>query len=284
MVKISDLKTREPSPDLSKKDQSDGRQVTPNILNQDLYTVIRNMEIDALRSFKNQARQNFDQEALEELAKTIKEHGVRQPLTVIESASEPGVFEVLSGERRLRAAKLAGLTRVPCIVVDDALQAEEIALIENIQREDLHPIELGQAYFKLLKAGICHSQEEIAKKVGVKQSQVSEYIKYAKLPPEIVQQVVTHKLTRRAFLRNLLKTYTVEDMKLYVSAELHKQDSRYPKVPIHQRGSRNLLTLWSKDGLIKMNAAGFHEATEEEKELALKSLKEIIHELETSET
>jgi len=109
-----------------------------------------NISVDKLIPFKNQARKIFDEKSMLNLAKTIKEHGIRQPLTVIPSDIREGCYEVISGERRLRAAKSIGMEKVPCIIIHDMLKAEEIALIENIQREDLHPVELLKAFSNLL--------------------------------------------------------------------------------------------------------------------------------------
>ncbi len=109
------------------------------------------LNVENLKTYSKQARKCFDLEELNKLAETIREHGVRQPLSVIKT-EEPGIYQVISGERRLRAAKISGLEKVPCIILSDTAKVEEIAVIENIQRADLYPIELSNAYTSLLKS------------------------------------------------------------------------------------------------------------------------------------
>jgi len=276
MVKLTDIQSREPSENLR------GRRITPeaastpsiNILNEGLYEQIRKIEITKLVSFKNQARKHFNEEGIESLSQTIKEHGIRQPLTVIESVANPGSFEVVSGERRLRAAKAAGLSRVPCIIVHDEKKAEEIALIENVQREDLHPVELGQAYFQLIKSGICSNQEEVSQRIGVHKSQVSEYIKYANLPDSIKEKIIGANLTRRAFLRNILRTYSPSKMSELIEIEITRTEDGKAKIP-SRAAAKTLLTIYEYNGEIKVNASGYHDCDVKGKG----EIKEILEEL-----
>ena len=104
------------------------------------------INVENLIPFKNQARIYFDDKEIENLSESIKRHGIRQPLTIIPYEDNKGIFEVISGERRLKAAKIVGLNKVPCIIIHDRNIAQEIAIIENIHRQDLHPIELGLAF------------------------------------------------------------------------------------------------------------------------------------------
>lgn len=164
-----------------------------------------NISVDKLIPFKNQARKIFNEDGLATLAETIKEHGIRQPLTIIASDIKEGSYEVISGERRLRAAKMIGLKQVPCIIVHDIKKAEEIALIENIQRQDLHPIELMKAFQSLIDNKICASQVEIAKKVGMPRSSVVEIMGLGALSDEVHNALMAHKISSRDFLRLLIK-------------------------------------------------------------------------------
>ena len=98
------------------------------------------LRITKLIPFKYQVRLSFDKKSLRDLAKTIDEYGVRQPLTVIPSEERTGYYEIISGERRFRAAKLLNLFTLPCIIIYDKKRSKEIALIENLQRKNLHPL------------------------------------------------------------------------------------------------------------------------------------------------
>ena len=149
-----------------------------------------NLQTEKLIPFKNQARKFFNEDGINALAETIKEHGIRQPLTVLPSSTRPGYYEVVSGERRLRAAKLLSLAQVPCIIIQDELKAEEIAIIENVQREDLHPVELMRAFVSLLNNNICKTQLEIAKKVGMPRTAIAEIINLKVLSNEIQEFVI----------------------------------------------------------------------------------------------
>lgn len=163
-----------------------------------------NVKVDALLPFKNQARKTFDETGLEELARTIKEYGVRQPLSIIISAGSPGFYEVVSGERRLRAAKIAGLEKVPCILIKDENKAEEISIIENVQRQDLHPLELVTAYRSLLDKKICNSMQEVADKIGTSKSSVVEVMNLQNLPETTKALIVANNIKSRRLFRTLL--------------------------------------------------------------------------------
>ena len=139
-----------------------------------------------------QPRTNFDEAALESLAESIKTHGIVQPLLVRRQGEG---FELIAGERRWRAAKLAGLTRVPVLVKDIADQnLLEIALIENIQREDLNPIEDAQAYKRLIE-NVGLTQEALATRIGRDRSYITNYLRLLKLPPDLQQLVIEGRLS-----------------------------------------------------------------------------------------
>lgn len=144
--------------------------------------VIR-LDIDRILPGEHQPRKVFRDESLKELAESIKEKGVIQPVIVTRLGD--GTFKLIAGERRLRAARIAGLKKIPAIIKDLASRdALEIALIENIQREDLDPLETALA-FERLKNEFNLTQEEIAKKVGKDRASVANYLRLLSLPEEI---------------------------------------------------------------------------------------------------
>jgi ParB family chromosome partitioning protein len=145
------------------------------------------IEIEKVSAGRGQPRRKFDDGALEELASSIREKGILQPLLVTESG---GGFELIAGERRLRAAARAGLERVPVIVKRDVDPQElvELALIENIQREDLTPLEEARAYQRLMDE-YTYTQEETAKRVGKSRAAVANSVRLLGLPA-VVQELI----------------------------------------------------------------------------------------------
>ena len=153
------------------------------------------VEIDVHRIFPNryQPRQAFDEVGLQELAASIKSQGILQPISVREA--EDGRYELIAGERRWRAAQLAGLKRIPALVKETAdRDLVEQALVENLQRQDLNPIESAQAYQRLLK-DFHLSQEEIAKRVGKERSSVANHLRLLNLPGLIQEALRQERLT-----------------------------------------------------------------------------------------
>jgi ParB family chromosome partitioning protein len=140
-----------------------------------------------------QPRQHFDQEALKELSESIKVHGIIQPITVRKFSQNQ--YQLISGERRFQASKLAGLTKIPAYVrTADDQQMLEMALIENIQRENLNPIEISLSYQRLISE--CNlKQEELGDRVGKSRSTVTNYLRLLKLPPDIQIAMRDNKLT-----------------------------------------------------------------------------------------
>lgn len=146
--------------------------------------------IDKLVPGVYQPRKNFEKESLAELASSIRENGVIQPITV--RKRKEGGFEILAGERRWRASQMAGLHEVPAIIktLTDR-EALQLALIENIQREDLDPIEEAESYQRLIEE-FSLSQQEAAEKVGKERSSVANALRLLGLPPEI-REMLSHK-------------------------------------------------------------------------------------------
>lgn len=139
-----------------------------------------------------QPRKHFDDDKIQELADSIKLHGVFTPILVKRAVKG---YELITGERRLRASKLAGLKRIPAILMDfDDQQMMEIALLENIQREDLNAIEEAQGYEKLIKK-LGYKQEELAHRIGKSREHVANMLRLLKLPASVQQHVVNNELS-----------------------------------------------------------------------------------------
>ncbi len=160
-------------------------------------------EIDKIIPNQYQPRSHFDKESLKELADSIQEKGIIQPLVVVSNTD--GSYGLIAGERRFRASKLIGLEEVPVIVREVSGDDEllEIALIENVQRQDLNPIEEAQAYEKLIKV-FSYTQEEAAARVGKKRSTITNRLRLLQLPDFIQKDISEKRLTEghaRAILR-----------------------------------------------------------------------------------
>ena len=155
---------------------------------------IQYLPIEQIRPNPAQPRKIFEPEALRELAASIERYGILQPLTVRRSGGE---YELVAGERRLRAAKLAGCTEVPCIFlsVDDA-QSGMVALVENLQRRDLDYIEEAEGLQKLMQQYHL-SQEQAARRIGKSQSAVANKLRILRHPPSVLQALREHHLTER---------------------------------------------------------------------------------------
>ena len=150
------------------------------------------VKISDLRSNPYQPRQVFNEEALQELAASIKEHGVFQPIIIKKSIKG---YEIIAGERRVKASQMAGLTEIPAIVrnfSDEEMM--EIALLENLQRENLNPMEESRAYKKLIEA-LNITQEELAKKLGKSRSYITNMIGLQTLPDTVQNLISENKLT-----------------------------------------------------------------------------------------
>ena len=141
----------------------------------------------------NQPRQDFDEEELQNLADSIAEHGVVQPLTVRELGN--GYYQIIAGERRWRAARLAGLSQVPAVIIEaDEKKTMELALIENLQRQDLNPVEEALGY-QALMTDYGMTQEETAKRVGKSRPTVANALRLINLFPEVLELVRSGKLS-----------------------------------------------------------------------------------------
>ncbi len=151
-----------------------------------------------------QVRVHFDDSEIAALAHSIKEHGVLQPILVVQDGDR---YKVIAGERRLRASKLAGIERIPARVLSTNDKAtHEIALRENLDRVDLHPIEEGEGYVSLLEAEAYTSHDAIAKAFGKTKSRITECVGFTRLPDATKQELMRLNLKNRSLLRHLLNT------------------------------------------------------------------------------
>ncbi len=183
-------------PDLAQAQPSPTPAIQPNMESDKIsYADAQIQEIEVAKIVANpfQPRKVFEPNALKELADSRKEHGVIQPLVVTRT---PIGFEIVVGERRFRASQLAGLVKVPAIVKEAMVDQTklEVALIENIQRQELNPIEEGQAYERLMKT-FNMTQEQVAKKVGKSRPAIANTIRLLNLPAEIQRGIIEGKVT-----------------------------------------------------------------------------------------
>ena len=170
---------------------------------------VSKIKISLVDPKRDQPRKYFDKDALEQLSESIVENGLLQPILVREYGE--GRFQIIAGERRFRASKLAGLSEIPAIVLDkDDKNAAQIALIENIQREDLNPIEEALAY-KSLAEEYNMTQEELSKQVGKSRSAIANSIRLLDLPDEVLTLVASRELSA-GHARTLLGLNSRENM------------------------------------------------------------------------
>ena len=148
--------------------------------------------IDEIRPNTFQPRKDFDEEAINELAASIQEKGIIQPIVVRKNMN---AYEIIAGERRWRAAQRVGLTKIPVIIKDVSdREVLELALVENLQREDLNPIEEATAYGQLIEDfGLTH--EEISKKIGKERSTITNQLRLLKLPEEVREALIKGEIT-----------------------------------------------------------------------------------------
>lgn len=166
-----------------------------------------------------QPRRDFDEQALQELAASIKLHDIIQPLTV--SKLPGGKYQLIAGERRFRASKIAGLTDIPAYIrqANDS-QLLELALLENLQREDLNAVEIAISYKRMMEE-LGFTQEQVAERMGKERSTVTNYIRLLKLPPDIQLAIRNGSLTM-AHARALVSIDTI-DRQLFVFKEIQQK-------------------------------------------------------------
>lgn len=206
---------------------------------------IKNIKIIEIEPNINQARKKFNEEALNELAQSIKTYGIIQPIIV---EKKDGFYRIIAGERRWRAAKIAGLKEVPCIVRDeDEQRNKEISLIENIQRENLNPIEKAIGYKELID-NYNLKQQELADKLGISRTNVTNTLRILNLDKRVIELAIEGKLTEghcrsllaiedpdkqyEMALRIIEKGQTVRDIERSVQnkKKITKKNARYEAV------------------------------------------------------
>ena len=150
---------------------------------------VSRIKLSQIEAKSDQPRKYFDTDSLETLADSIAQHGVIQPIIVRKTLT--GFYQIIAGERRFRASKMAGLSEIPCIVIQaDELKTAQLSLIENIQREDLNPYEEAQAYASLMK-DFDLTQEEVSAQVGKSRSAISNTMRLLDLPDEVLELLKT---------------------------------------------------------------------------------------------
>src|SRR4026208_1500908 len=175
--------------------------------------------VDEIDINPKQPRRYFDEQGLNELASSIKSHDIIQPVTVSKMPS--GRYRLVSGERRLRASKLAGLKDIPAFIrKTDDQQLLELALLENLQREDLNAMEIALSYKRMMEE-LSHTQEEVAERMGKEKSTVANYIRLLKLPPDI-QVAVRKNNISMGHARAIINVDHV-DKQLYIFGEITKR-------------------------------------------------------------
>ena len=154
-----------------------------------------NLSLSEIMPNKYQPRKNFDEENLNDLANSIKERGVIQPIIVRKSNLENSKYEIIAGERRWLAAQKAGLNEIPVVVTDaDDLKSLEFAIVENVQRHDLNPLEEAQGYKRLIDE-FSYDQEKVSKFIGKSRSYISNSLRLLNLPKEVLNYVEQKKIT-----------------------------------------------------------------------------------------
>lgn len=173
-------------------DMDDTAPVSKNTSESAVKDGVLEIEIGLIDRNMNQPRKNFDEKALDELAQSIKEHGIIQPLILQKTGNR---YMIIAGERRFRAARLAGLKVVPAVIKEYSKQElSEVAIIENLQREDLNPIESAKAIDELIKE-FNLTQEEVADKIGKSRPAVANTLRLLTLPEQVIKYVETNKLS-----------------------------------------------------------------------------------------
>jgi len=216
-------------------DENSGREQVPRIDHR--------LPVESLRANPDQPRRTFSKEALDELAASVREKGIIQPLIVRPAPDASGQYQIVAGERRWRAAQLAGLHDVP-VIIRDYSDAEvlEVAIIENIQRSDLNAIDEGGAYRQLIER-FGHTQDQLAQALGKSRSHIANLMRLLTLPVDVQGMVITGALTpghARALIGHpeagkLARQIIDDKLSVREAEELARREASRPLRPRHQR-------------------------------------------------
>jgi ParB family transcriptional regulator, chromosome partitioning protein len=228
----------------------------PPVAQQQTNGNVNEISIDQIETNPFQPRQHFDQEALKELSESIKVHGIIQPITVRQLSRHQ--YQLISGERRFQASRLAGLKTMPAYIRSaNDQQMLEMALIENIQRENLNPIEVSLSYQRLITE--CSlKQEELGERVGKNRSTVTNYLRLLKLPPDIQIALRDNKISM-GHARAIINVDSA-DSQLYIFKKTLSEDLSVRKVEELAREVMNKSNTGEKESTKK-------ESTSESKEI-----------------
>mgnify|MGYP001419437176 FL=1 len=173
-----------------------GRGLSSLIGDSDIKTSKEKISISSIVPNKNQPRKLFEKDSLEELKNSIKERGIIQPLIVRKSGDQDDKFELIAGERRWQAAQSAGLHEVPVVIIEaDNLKSLELAIIENVQRKDLNPIEEAESYNNLIQ-NFGYDHEKVSQFIGKSRSHISNSIRLLSLPEKILDLIRNNKISQ----------------------------------------------------------------------------------------
>lgn len=220
---------------------SDSQKID-EILNTRQEDLLQHVPIDEIDTNVDQPRKEFDPKSLEELGKSIEMYGIIQPLILRKKGER---YEIIAGERRFRGAKLAGLTEVPAVIKDvDELLSEKMALIENIQREDLNPIEEGQSYQKIMKAyGM--TQGELASALGKSRQYIGNTIRLQKLDPRVIDRMIRGEITPSH--GKVLLSYKDKDRQYAEALKIIQQDQPVAKTKVASQQKETNEDLFIRD-------------------------------------
>lgn len=232
-----------------------------NILSSDKTNAATMLRISDVEPRSDQPRKTFTHESLEQLADSIGQFGVLQPIIVRESKFLQGTYEIIAGERRWRASKMAGLSEIPAVILDgDDLKAAQVAVIENVQREDLNPVEEAMAYDVLIdRYGL--TQEQVAKQVGKNRSTITNMLRLLELPEAVLEHLKNGDISA-GHARALLGLKKEEQME-----------------PLAQKIAENGLSVRDVERTVRLMNYEPEAAEEEDTELTQKKayMKELEH-------